>query len=230
MYMVEEIVDIALGRHVAGRKYIQDLFDLMRDTPGFRNGQLAAYCGNIRQHMILTFWEDADGYQQWLNSAEAKKLSEAGRPYRVRPGAGKFWELFLDTPGPEQGNFLNQGILQVRDLARWDEFMEQRHEHDANAQSAGGLVYVRSYKYVGEVEEPHFNPRTTAIQVRRTGRPAYERSVEMNAAKEAAHGKPAYISISPQLPDRTGLHDIIYEVSKEPVSAKQAQSTALGVA
>jgi heme-degrading monooxygenase HmoA len=228
MFMVEEIVDIALGRHVAGRQYIQNLFDLMREKPGFRNAQLAAYCGNIRQHMILTFWEDADGYQQWLTSPEAKKLGEAGRPYRVRPGAGKFWELFLDTPGPEQGNFLNQGILQVRDLDRWEEFLEQRHEHDANAKAAGGLVYVQSYKYVGEVEEPHFTPRTTAIQVRRTGRAAYERSVETNAGKEAAHSKPAYISLSPQLTDRTGLHDIIYEVN--PADAPRAVQSVSGVA
>jgi hypothetical protein len=213
MYMVEELVDIPLGRHVAGRKYMRDAFDLMREQPGFCNAQIAAYCGNIRQHMILTFWQEAEAYQNWSNTADAKKLAQPGRPYMIRQGPGKFWEMFLDTRGPERGNFLNQGILQVRDLNRWDEFMEQRHEHDANAKAAGGLVYVQSYKYVGEVEEPHFNQRTTAIQVRRTDRAAYERSVETNAGREAAHTKPAYISISPQLPDRAGLYDIIYEVN-----------------
>jgi hypothetical protein len=213
MYMVEDLVDIPMGSHVEGRKFIQDSFDAMRGQPGFRNGQIAAYCGNIRQHMMLSFWQDADAYQAWLNSAEAKTLGEKRRPYRVRPGAGRLWELFLETPGPEQGNFLNQGILQIRDLNRWDDFMEQRREHDASAKSAGGLVYVQGFKYVGETEEPYFNACTTAILVRRTNRAAYEHSVEAGAAREASHTKPAYYSISPQLPDRAGLYDIIYEVN-----------------
>jgi heme-degrading monooxygenase HmoA len=213
MYMVEELVDIALGQHPQGRKFIQESFELMRGQPGFCKGQLAAYCGNIRQHMILSFWQDADAYQQWLNSAQANELGQAKLPYRVRQGPGKFWELFLETPGPEQGNFLNQGILQVRDLKRWDDFMEQRREHDANALGAGGLVYVQGYKYVGEVEAPHFTPATTAIQVRRKDRAAYERSVEQNAGREASHAEPAYRTLSPQLPDRAGLYDIIYEAT-----------------
>jgi hypothetical protein len=32
--------------------------------------------------------------------------------------------------------------------------------------------------------------------------------------KEKPHTRPAYKSVSPQLPDRTGLHDIIYEVNR----------------
>jgi hypothetical protein len=215
MYMVEELIDIPLRSHVRARKFIQDAFDVMREQPGFRSGQIAAYCGNIRQHMILSFWQDAATYQEWLNSAEGKKLAAGARPYQTRPGPGRLWELFLDTPGPEEGNFLNQGILQVLDLNQWDEFMKQRHEHDASAKAAGGLVYVRSYRYIGETEEPFFTPSTTAIQVRRTGRPAYEHSVEFGAAreKEGPHTRPTYKSVSPQLPERAGLYDIIYEVN-----------------
>jgi hypothetical protein len=218
MYMVEELIDIPLRGHERGRKFIQDSFDAMSAHPAFRIGQIAAYCGNIRQHMILTYWQDAAGFQDWSNGAEAKKLAAGGRPYQTRQGPGRLWELFLDTPGPEQGNFLNQGILQVTDLNRWNEFIEQRHEHDASAKAAGGLVYVRSFKYVGEPDEPYFTPATTAIQVRRTGRPAYEHSVmygaEREREKEGAHTRPAYKSVSPQLPDRAGLYDIIYEVNR----------------
>ncbi len=213
MYMVEELVDIPLGSHVAGRDYMRRSFDAMREQEGFRNGQIAAYCGNLRQHMVLSFWHEAEAYQQWLNSPAAKELDKERRPYRVRPGVGRYWELFLDTPGPEHGDYLNQGILQIRDLDRWEDFMEQRREHDARANAAGGLVYVRSYRYVGETEEPHFTPNTTAIHVRRTGRPAYEHSVEFGAAQEAAHPAPAYRSISLQLPERAGLYDIIYDAN-----------------
>jgi hypothetical protein len=212
MYMVEELVDIPLGGHLVGRQFIRDAFELMRDQPGFCNGQIAAYCGNIRQHMILSFWQDADAYESWLNSAQAKELGKAKTPYRARPGPGKFWELFLETPGPEQGNFLNQGILQVRDLDRWDAFMEQRREHDASAKAAGGLVYVQAYRYVGETDGKYFTPATTAILVRRKDRAAYENSVELGARKEASHAEPAYRTVSPQLPDRAGLYDIIHDV------------------
>jgi len=213
MYMVEELIDIPLGSHVVGRQFIRDGFDVMRQQPGFSNGQIAAYCGNIRQHMILTFWENAEAYQNWANSPQAKELEKAKTPYRTRPGPGKFWELVLETPGPEQGNFLNQGILQVRDMKRWDEFIEQRHVHDANALQAGGLVYVQAYKYVGEPDQPEkfFTPASTAILVRRNDRAAYERSVELNAGRES-HVEPAYRTVSPQLPDRAGLYDIICDV------------------
>jgi hypothetical protein len=213
MYMVEELVDIPLGRHVDGRKYIRDAFALMGEQPGFRNGQIAAYCGNIRQHMILSFWENADAHQAWLNSAPAQKLGQGGRPYTIRQGPGRLWELFLETPGPEQGNFLNQGILQVRDLEHWDEFVEQRRGHDASALAAGGLVYVQAYRYVGEMEEPYFTPCTTAILVRRKDRAAYEHSVEYGFAREAQNPKPVYKTVSQWLPDRAGLYDIIYDVN-----------------
>jgi hypothetical protein len=213
MYMVEDLIDIPLGRHVAGRKYARDAFDHMREQPGFCNGQIAAYCGNLRQHMLLSFWENAEAYQQWLSTPAAAKLSQGGRPYMIRQGPGRFWELFLETRGPEQGNFLNQGILQLHDVNRWDEFVEQRREHDASAIEAGGLELVQAFRYVGETVEPHFNPTTTAILVRRTNRAAYEHSVEYGLGREVAQTKPAYKTISHQLPERAGLYDIIFEVN-----------------
>ncbi len=209
MYMVEEVVQIPLGRHNDGRKYMQDALRGMAAQPGFRGGQICAYLGNIRQHMFLTFWENAGSYQGWLGSAQAAEQAKTRRPYTFDQ-YGKFYELLLETKGPEQGNFLNQGVLQVLDEKRWDEYLEQRVEHDASALEAGGLVYVECYKYVGELMAPYFTPLTTTILVRRKDRAAYEHSVEVGIAKEMSRPA-AYKSISPQLSDLAGLYDIIYD-------------------
>src|SRR5438552_3891709 len=118
MFMTEDIVDVPLGQHPVARKYMREMFELMSKEPGFRNAQIAAYCGHIRQHMLLTYWNDAAGYEAWTKSAAAQDLASRRRPYRQRPD-GTRWELLLETPGPEKGNFLNQGILKVVDEKLW---------------------------------------------------------------------------------------------------------------
>ncbi|GEM_PF-6708410 len=209
MFLVEESVQVPLGRHGDGRKYMQDQLSAMATQPGFKQGHVCAYLGNIRQHLLLSNWADAASYEGWTKSAQAAEQAKTRRPFTIDP-YGKFYELLLETPGPETGNFLNQGMLQLLEGKTWDEFMEQRHEHDASALQAGGLVYVRAYKFVGEPNPPYFTPETIAVLVRRKDRAAYEHSVEVGIPVELSRPA-AYRSISPQLSDLAGLYDYIYD-------------------
>lgn len=214
MYMVEEIVQVPLGRHEDGRKYMKDHLQAMATEPGFRKGHIAAFLGNIRQHMFLSCWQDAASYEAWTKGEKSASLAKTRRPYTIDTEFGKHWEQFLETPGNSQGDFLNQGMLQVLDASMWDEYIEQRKGHDQSALEAGGLVYIESFKYVGEPIEPYYTPLTTAILVRRKDRAAYENSVLYGLAKESAQ-KPTYKSISPQLEKITGLYEFIYDVKRD---------------
>ena len=213
MYMVEEVLQVPLGKHVGARKYLTEVQDVMRQQPGFKGSQVCAYLGHIRQHLFLQFWEDSTAYKDWSGSNQAEELRQALPPrlYAVQPG-GMYWKLLLETPGDSEGTFINQGMLQVLDEARWEEFLAQRHEHDANALAAGGMVYVQCYKYVGETLGEHYTPLTTLVLVRRSSRADYERSVERSAAQEFAKA-PVYKSISHEMPNVTGLYDVIQEVN-----------------
>lgn len=210
MFMVEEFVQIPLGRHPEGRKHLLGIFEAMREQPGFRTGQIAQYLGNIRQHMTISYWEDRQAYEDWANGPKATELASVRPPYTVGPEVGRYWEMFLETTGDRQGNYLNQGILQVNDATKWDEFYAQRLRHDASAKAAGGLVYVQAFKYVGEPIEPFFTPLTAAILVRRVDRAAYEHSVELSFAAEQGKVQP-YRSVVAQLDAVAGLHEIIHD-------------------
>ena len=213
MYMVEEILQVPLGKHPQAREYLRTVQEGMAKHPGHIRSQVCTYGGNIRPHLFLQYWENAAGYESWSKSPAAAAIAgvRPGGLYTVQPG-GKYWELLLETLGDSEGGSVNQGIMQVLDESKWGEFMEQRVQHDKNALENGGLVYVQAFKYVGEPLDKFFTPLTIAIIVRRKSREDYERSVIRGQAVE---GKmvPAYKVLSPQLPHIAGIYDVYSEVA-----------------
>ena len=155
--------------------------------------------------MVLTQWESLETLRTW----EAGERSTKRAPgLFITQEAPRLWELAVDSPGDAEGTYLLRGILQATE-GRWDEFIGRRPHHDAAGISVGGIVFYRTYRYVGE-PVAGTDANTAMVLGCRTGRDVYEDWVESEAARALAAGDPPGL----YKPVSADLFEIVSETSK----------------
>lgn len=183
MYLVHEVLQVASGRTREAERRLSTGHKLMKDLPGFQWALVCRYLGNASQHLALRLWESQDAAEGWGRSRQAEEY-RAARPEGLytAPPDFSYWEQVLDTPGNALGSFLVRTAFDV-DPARWGEFVDQRRLHDAAGVSAGGIVYLRTYR---SLEDPR---RGLVLGARRT-RDDFDRFVGSGQMAEWRRGVP----------------------------------------
>jgi heme-degrading monooxygenase HmoA len=184
MILVHELYTVPLGRHSEARQTWAEMQRQARGEDGFVWAAVCKYLGNIRTHMVLSQWASLEALAAW----ERLREPPYSRGAFIARQAPRLWELVVDSPGTAEGNFLLKGVLQAAE-GRWDEFAKRRPHHDAAGISVGGIVFYRTYRYIGDPLE-NVNDHTALVLGCRTSRDVYEEWVESVAAKELAASDP----------------------------------------
>lgn len=202
MLLVQEVYTVPLGKHSLARGYWRELHEEARQSKGFGGGLVCKYLGNIRMHLVLTQWESREALEA---SEKGERTTRRPRGVAIAQEAPRLWELDVDSPGDATGSYLLRGILQATE-GRWDEFIGRRPHHDAAGISVGGIVFYRTYRYIGAPVEGA-DSNTAMVLGCRTGRDVYEEWVESEAATTLAATEPQglYKAMS------ADLFEIVYE-------------------
>ena len=207
MFVLQEILRVRNTRQSEAVKRLNWIHGLMRPAAGFHWATVSRYLGNATDYLILRAWESGDAYRAWRQTEDGQNYPKS-RPEGLYEGVpvGREWELVIDSPGSESGNFLVRSIYGVEPADR-EEFITGRRRHDGLALQVAGTAGLQTFQCLDESDE-HKN--TYLCIARRTDRDAYNAYLESPQSAEYRKG------------NRRGLYTTIatecYEVVDEVVS------------
>ena len=178
MYLHLELKAVPNDRLTEGIERLNDMHNLMAQTPGFHEAQMWRYLGAPGQYLIVRTWQDADAHQAYRDTPAAKSFSVGRAP--VMPYKNlvvQHWDEVARSPGDSSGDFLVRSLHNVG-AGSDDAYLDSRRQYDALVMKAGGVVDVRTYRPLTGVDDI-----TEALVLeRRTDRAGYDALLESTAS------------------------------------------------
>jgi heme-degrading monooxygenase HmoA len=106
MYLVNEILVFAPGRHKEAIDRLEYIHGLMAGAPGFRVGLVGKYLGGATRHTVLRFWEDEAAYQAFRAGPNGNYGRNRPEGLYTNEPVVPAWNEVVEVPGDAQGAFL----------------------------------------------------------------------------------------------------------------------------
>ena len=184
MHLHLELKSVPNDRLTEAIERLDQLHQLMAQSPGFIEAQIYRYLGTPGQYLVVRTWRDPDAHQEYRATPEAKKFG-VGRstvmPYKNL--AVQHWDEVVRSLGSGNGEFLVRSLHNVG-IGNDRAYLASRHQRDALVLEAGGVMDVRTYRPISGVD----SLSQALVLERRRDRAGYDAYTESAASIDYESG------------------------------------------
>jgi heme-degrading monooxygenase HmoA len=145
MYLLNEILVFAPGRHKEAIDRLEHIHSLMAASPGFRVGLVAKYLGAATRHTVLRFWEDEAAYQAFRAGPNGNYGRNRPEGLYTNEQVVPAWNQVFELQGTAQGTFLLKVQREIPENV-WEAFGGWLKRAGELLAARGGLTGFRAFR------------------------------------------------------------------------------------